>query len=60
MSERKAGHHRRHREEKTTMVWPRQKDARGENIKISYGLDTTGEKEKRTSEKNVDVRSTSS
>jgi len=34
--------------------------ARGENIKIKYGLDTTGEKEKRTSEKNVDERSTSS
>ena len=44
----------------TTMVWPRQKDARGENIKINYGLDTTGEKEKRTSKKNVEGRSTSS
>ena len=42
------------------MVWPRQKDARGENTKINYGLDTTGEKEKRTSKKNVDGRSTSS
>jgi hypothetical protein len=42
------------------MVWPCQKDAGGENIKISYGLDTTGEKEKRTSKKNVDGRSTSS
>jgi len=30
------------------MVWPRQKDARGENAKINYGLDTTGEKEKKT------------
>ena len=28
--------------------------------KINYGLDTTGEKEKRTSKKNVDGRSTSS
>ena len=27
---------------------------------INYGLDTTGEKEKRTSKKNVDGRSTSS
>ena len=53
-------HHRHHREEKTTMVWPRQKDARGENIKINYGLDTTGEKEKRTSKRNMDGRSTSS
>ena len=42
------------------MVWPRQKDARGENTKINYGLDTTGEKEKRTSKKNMDGRSTSS
>ena len=42
------------------MVWPRQKVARGENTKIDYGLDTTGEKEKRTSKKNVDGRSTSS
>ena len=35
-------------------------DAREENTKINYGLDTTGEKEKRTSKKNVDGRSTSS
>ena len=42
------------------MVWPRQKDARGENTKINYGLDTTGEKEKRAPKKNVDGRSTSS
>jgi len=35
-------------------------DARGENTKINYGLDTTGEKEKKTSKKNVDGRSTSS
>ena len=42
------------------MVWPCQKDARGENTKINYGLDTTGEKEKRTSKKNMDRRSTSS
>jgi hypothetical protein len=34
------------------MVWPRQKDERGENTKISYGMDTTGEKEKRTSKEN--------
>jgi len=44
--------------EKATMVWPRQKDARGENTKINYGLDTTGEKEKRTSKKNVDGKTT--
>jgi hypothetical protein len=43
--------------EKTTTVWPRQKDARGENTKINYGLDTMEEKEKRTSKKkNVDGR----
>ena len=59
-SERRAGHHRYHREENTTVVWPRQKDARGENNKINYGIDTTREKEKRTSEKIVDGRSTSS
>jgi hypothetical protein len=41
------------------MVWPRQKDAR-ENTKINYGLDTTREKEKRMSKKNVNGRSTSS
>jgi hypothetical protein len=41
------------------MVCPRQKDARGENTKINYGLDTMGEKEKRTYKKNVDGRSTS-
>jgi len=42
------------------MVWPRQKDGRGENTIINYGLDNTGEKEKRTSKENVDGRSTSS
>ena len=41
------------------MVWPCQKDAR-ENARIKYGLDTTGEKEKRTSKKNVDGKNTSS
>jgi hypothetical protein len=39
------------------MVWPRQKDARGQNTKINYGMDTAGEKEKRTTKKNVDGRS---
>jgi len=42
------------------MVWPRQKDARGENTKINYGLAATGEKDKGMSKKNVDGRSTSS
>ena len=32
----------------------------GENTKINHGLDTTGEKEKRTSKNNGDGRSTSS
>ena len=41
------------------MVWPRQKDARGENTKINCGLDTMGEKEKKTTKKNVDGKSTS-
>ena len=41
------------------MVRPRQKDARGENTEINNGMDTTGEKEKRTSKKNVNGRSTS-
>jgi hypothetical protein len=36
------------------------KDARGENNKTNYGIDTKGEKEKRTPEKNVDGRSRSS
>jgi hypothetical protein len=42
------------------MVWPRQKDARGQNTKINYGIDTREDKKKRTSKKNVDGRSTSS
>jgi hypothetical protein len=42
------------------MVWPHQKDAGGENTKINYGMDTPGEKEKRTSKKNMDRRSKSS
>jgi hypothetical protein len=33
----------------TTMVWPSQKDAGGENTKINYGMGTRGEKKKRTS-----------
>ena len=41
------------------MVWPRQKDTRGENTKINYGFDTTEEKETRSSKENVDGRSTS-
>jgi hypothetical protein len=42
------------------MVRPHQKDARGQNTKINYGIETIGEKEKRTFKKNVDRRSTSS
>jgi hypothetical protein len=42
------------------MVWPRQKNAEGENTKFNYGMDTTGEKKMRTFKKNVDGRSTSS
>ena len=59
-SVRETGHHRHHREEKTTMVWPRQKDASGENTKTNYGMDTMGEKKKRMPKGNVDRRSTSS
>jgi len=36
------------------MVWPRQKGARRENNKTNYGMDTTGEKKKRTPKENVD------
>jgi hypothetical protein len=43
-----------------TIVWTRQKDVRGENTKTNYGMDTTGEKKKRTSNKEVDGRSKSS
>jgi hypothetical protein len=42
------------------MVWPHQKDARGENTKINYGMDTSGEKEKGMSKKNMDGRNKSS
>jgi hypothetical protein len=42
------------------MVWPRQKDAREESAKTNYGMDTMGEKEKRTPKENVDGRSTNS
>jgi hypothetical protein len=57
---REAGHHRHHREEKTAIVWPLQKDVKGKKTKINYGKDTRGEKKNRTSKKNVDGRSTSS
>jgi len=59
-SEREARHHRYRRAEKTTTAWPRHKDARGENTEINCGLDSTGEKERRTAKENVDGRSTSS
>jgi hypothetical protein len=36
-------------EKKTTMVWPRQEDTRGQNIKINYGMDTREKAKKRTS-----------
>jgi hypothetical protein len=42
------------------MLWSFLKYAGEENIKINYGLDTSGEKKKRTSKKNVGGRSTSS
>jgi hypothetical protein len=45
---------------KATMICPRQKYARGENTKINYGMDTRGEKKKRTSKKHVAGRSTRS
>ena len=35
------------------------KDARGQNTKTNYGMDTTGEKEKRMPKENVDGRNTS-
>jgi hypothetical protein len=35
-------------------------DVKRENIKINYGMDTRGEKKKRTSKKNMDRMSTSS
>jgi len=57
VSEREAGYHR---EEKTTIVWQRQKDARGENTETNYEMDTKAEKEKRTPKEKVDGRSTSS
>jgi hypothetical protein len=40
--------------EKTAMIWPRKKDARGENTKINYGMDTRGETKKGTSKKNME------
>jgi hypothetical protein len=49
-----------HREEKIAKVWPRQNDARRKNTKTSYGMDTTGKKEKRTPKGNVGGRNTSS
>ena len=41
------------------MVWSHQRDARGQNTKINYGTDTMGEKETRTSKKNMNGRGTS-
>jgi hypothetical protein len=29
-----------YREEKTTMIWPRQEDARGEKTEINFGMGT--------------------
>jgi hypothetical protein len=36
-------------EKNTTMVWPRQEDARGQNTEINFGMGTSGEAKKRTS-----------
>jgi hypothetical protein len=49
--EREERHNRYYRVETTTIVWPCQENARRVNTKINYGLDTTGEKKKRTSKK---------
>jgi hypothetical protein len=35
-------------------------NARGQNTKINYGMDTMGEKDKRTSKESMEGRSTSS
>jgi hypothetical protein len=45
---------------KTTMVRLHEKDARGEDTKSNYRMDTTGEKEKRMPKENVDGGTTSS
>jgi hypothetical protein len=42
------------------MVRPRQKDARGMNNKINYGMDLTREKEKRMPKEDLDRTSASS
>jgi hypothetical protein len=60
MGVKEAERHTDHTEEKTTMVWPRQKDARGKNTKINYGMDPTREKEKRTPKEDLDRSSASS
>ena len=46
-SEREAGHHRHHREEKTEMVWPSEKDARRENNKINCEIYTKERRKRR-------------
>jgi hypothetical protein len=45
---------------KSTIVWSLQKDARGQNTKLNYEMDTGGEKKKRTYKKNVDGSSKNS
>jgi hypothetical protein len=58
-SERDSGHHSIDSID-TAMLWPRLKNAGGENTKINYGLDTAGEKKNRTTKKNMAGRSKSS
>jgi hypothetical protein len=57
--EREVGYHTHQREESTKMVRSRQKNATGENIKINYGMYTTGRNKKVDSKKNAVVRSSS-
>jgi hypothetical protein len=42
------------------MVWPREKDAKGKNTEMNYGMYTREGTTKRTSKKRVDGRRTSS
>jgi hypothetical protein len=48
------------RSQEKKIFWLYFQDVGGENTKINYGMDTAGEKEKRTSKKNLDGRSKSS
>jgi hypothetical protein len=59
-NEREPGHYRHHREEETTIMWPRENEARGQNTKLIMEWILRERRKRGRPRENVDGRSTSS